>query len=432
MPTRLQQLRIETLASAFGLLLVASTGCWSPPAEFQFNWVHLEIQQQQIGTPDEPASFSPEQRRNLAEILEATFGTPQDPKLPGGLAEVNVESLVDLYNLKMAAGPVGRDEVSQEPRGLYRRHCAHCHGVTGDGMGPTARFLKPYPRDYRPGRYKFKLTKGTQKPSKADLMRTLREGIPGTAMPSFGVLPEDELVALVDYVVYLSLRGEVERELITALGRLEPNVILLDPVEKSKDPEGYRESTVIVKQSIETVVGRWFRSVPAEIPAPPAWWHELNTDQLDYDSSMAIEVRQRGLALFHGKGGCVKCHGATALGDGQLANYDTWTEVMVDLKMRTMEEQLEPYWRSFHQYGALLPRPIRPRNLRQGVYRGGRRPIDLYHRISQGINGTPMPNQEQTLTSEEIWSLVFYVRSLPFEHASQPAGVRNLERERPN
>ena len=90
-----------------------------------FNWVHLEIQQQQLGTPDEPASFSPEQRRNLAEILEATFGTPQDPKLPGGLAEVNVESLVDLYNLKMAAGPVGRDEASQEPRGLYRQHCAH-------------------------------------------------------------------------------------------------------------------------------------------------------------------------------------------------------------------------------------------------------------------------------------------------------------------
>jgi mono/diheme cytochrome c family protein len=206
----------------------------------------------------------------------------------------------------------------------------------------------------------------------------------------------------------------------------------MDPRQKSTDSEGYMESTVAVKESIQNVVQSWLRSQPAEIPAPPDWWPELNTGELDYNSEDAITVRQRGLALFQGKAGCVKCHGDTALGDGQLANYDTWTEVIVNPKGNTVEERLEPYRASFQQYGALLPRPIRPRNLRQGVYRGGRRPIDLYHRISQGINGTPMPNQEQTLTSEEIWSLVFYVRSLPFEHASRPAGVRNLDRERPN
>jgi len=105
---------------------------------------------------------------------------------------------------------------------------------------------------------------------------------------------------------------------------------------------------------------------------------------------------------------------------------------MVDPKAPTLEEKHERYTTTYRQYGALEPRPIRPRNLRLGVYRGGRRPIDLYHRISQGINGTPMPNQEQTLSAEEIWSLVFYVRSLPFEHASQPAGIRSLHKERPN
>ncbi len=386
-----------------------------------------------MGTADEPASFSPEQRRNLAEILEATFGTPQDPKLPGGLAEVNVESLVDLYNLKMAAGPVGRDEVSQEPRGLYRQHCAHCHGVTGDGLGPTARFLNPYPRDYRAGMYKFKLTKGSQKPSKADLLRTLREGIPGTAMPSFRVLPEDELSALVDYVVYLSLRGEAEKELIDALSSLEADALLLDPAEKSRAPDAYRESTAVVKETIETVVLNWSDSQAAEIPPPPEWWHELNTAQLDYNSAEAVKVRRRGLALFQGKANCVQCHGDTALGDRQVSTYDKWTEPLVDPRTTlTEQERLEPYMTFYRQHGALLPRPIRPRNLRQGIYRGGRRPIDLYHRISQGINGTPMPNQEQALTPEEVWSLVFYVRSLPFEYASQPAGVRNLERERPN
>ena len=430
MRTSFHHVRTYQLASAAGILLGVCTGCWSPPANFQFNWVHMEVQERQLGTQEEPV-FSDDQRRNVAEILEATFGTPQVPRLPGGLDEADPQQLVNLYGLRMAAGPVGRDEVTQEPRGLFRRHCAHCHGVTGDGMGPTARFLNPYPRDYRPGMYKFKSTKSTQKPSKADLLRTLRKGIPGTAMPSFRVLPEDELLALVDYVIYLSLRGEVERELIEMLSSLDEGALLLDPRQKSTDSEGYMESTALVKESIQNVVQSWLISEPAEIPAPPSWWHELNNGQLDYGSTEAVEVRRRGLALFQGRAGCVTCHGDTALGDAQVSNYDKWTEVMVDAKARTVEERLEPYWTSFQQYGALLPRPIRPRNLRQGVYRGGRRPIDLYHRISQGINGTPMPNQEQTLTSEDIWSLVFFVRGLPFEHASRRAGVRSLEKERP-
>ena len=35
---------------------------------------------------------------------------------------------------------------SPEVHRLYREHCAHCHGISGDGVGPTAVFLNPYPR----------------------------------------------------------------------------------------------------------------------------------------------------------------------------------------------------------------------------------------------------------------------------------------------
>ena len=35
--------------------------------------------------------------------------------------------------------------------------------------------------------------------------------------------------------------------------------------------------------------------------------------------------------------------------------------------------------------------PLRPANLNRGVYKGGRRPIDIYWRISKGINGAKMP-----------------------------------------
>ena len=64
---------------------------------------------------------------------------------------------------------------------------------------------------------------------------------------------------------------------------------------------------------------------------------------------------------------------------------------------------------------ALAPRTIPPRNLRQGIYRGGRRPLDLYYRIHAGINGAPMPAAKGTISPEDIWHIVNYVRSLPYE-----------------
>jgi len=75
----------------------------------------------------------------------------------------------------------------------------------------------------------------------------------------------------------------------------------------------------------------------------------------------------------------------------------------------------------------LPPRNIKPRNLRLGIYRGGRRPLDLYRRVYAGINGVPMPGMgpaaagaKATLTPEEIWQLVDYVMSLPYESISRP------------
>ncbi len=53
------------------------------------------------------------------------------------------------------------------------------------------------------------------------------------------------------------------------------------------------------------------------------------------------------------------------------------------------------------------------------MYRGGRRPIDLFWRVHQGINGTPMPASNSSLTEEEIWQIVDYIRSLPYEPASR-------------
>jgi len=144
-----------------------------------------------------------------------------------------------------------------------------------------------------------------------------------------------------------------------------------------------------------------------------------------------------GRKVFHGNvANCATCHGSTGLGDGQKNDYDVWAKdwlqpLALDPKNA---EQIEP----FLKLGALKPRNIVPRNLRSGMYRGGGQPIDIYLRIVLGIDGTTMPaaalkpDNPLGLTQEEVWDVVNYVISLPYEHISNAtAGVPPFAREKP-
>jgi mono/diheme cytochrome c family protein len=91
-------------------------------------------------------------------------------------------------------------------RELYQRYCVGCHGESGNGKGPGAWFLDPKPRDFTRGVFKFRSTPSGSLPTDADLMRTLREGVHGTSMPSWRALPESELVALIAWLKTFSPR----------------------------------------------------------------------------------------------------------------------------------------------------------------------------------------------------------------------------------
>ncbi|MEM9413521.1 MAG: cytochrome c, partial [Planctomycetota bacterium] len=112
---------------------------------------------------------------------------------------------------------------------------------------------------------------------------------------------------------------------------------------------------------------------------------------------------------------CVQCHGETGLGDGQNKNYDDWTNDW--MKTAGVEPDSRETYQHFLDAGAFSPRYISPRNLQLGVFRGGDRPEDIYRRIANGIEGTPMPSAP-TLSSDEIWSLVAFVSQLQYESIS--------------
>jgi mono/diheme cytochrome c family protein len=95
--------------------------------------------------------------------------------------------------------------VPAAPGALYRQHCAACHGSEGRGDGPAAGLLDPRPRDLTAGRYKLRSTPTGTLPTVDDVARTIREGLPGTAMPGFAdLLTPTEIDALAQEMLALA------------------------------------------------------------------------------------------------------------------------------------------------------------------------------------------------------------------------------------
>lgn len=118
--------------------------------------------------------------------------------------------------LPSAGEPAGPDDVvhaetaASAGRELYEAHCSVCHGVTGAGDGPAYGWLFPRARDFTSGVFRLVSTDNGV-PSRADLVHTLRRGVPGSAMPSWSWMEEPELHVLADHVRELAVEGLTER-----------------------------------------------------------------------------------------------------------------------------------------------------------------------------------------------------------------------------
>ena len=423
---------IRTMKSNLNVLILigsmaafSAVGCnQSEPPSFHLNMVEAVNNE-----------LSPKYQQEVADVLGAMFGTPDQPQaLP--------ETGLDQNMLELAAGPAWSDEQGAN-HGLYRKHCVHCHGVTGDGRGPTAQFLNPYPRDYRTGVYKFKSTLNAARPTDDDLHRILINGVAGTAMPSFSLLPSSEVEALVEYVKYLSFRGQLESKLISyvydEVSAEEMEVLDENGEPKTDkngepiyarvplDPESHPEQWEVIQELLAEVVDEW-NAANESIIVPDESQIPVIDDRSEEEIAASIA---KGRELFYGvKANCVKCHGPTGLGDGQQDDHDIWNKAhktFLDSLVRS--DPNDPFYYDKHEIASSLyeVRNAIPRNLRKGIYRGGNRRIDIFWKIYTGISGTPMPGLGPaapggtgTITEEEMWNIVDYVLSLPYEPPSQP------------
>jgi len=294
-----------------------------------------------------PDQLSENDRRAIEEALVAKFGTPARP-------------LIDGHD------PEGRLALGSQH---FRRQCVQCHGLSGNGRGPTGLWISPTPRDFRQGAFKFVSSKGSapRKPSRDDLLRTLQHGLPGTAMPAFAMLGDDVLKLIIDYVMHLSIRGEVEYKLM---------LTILSEGHDSLDGSIPEEVNAFAKRSLN----EWMNIEPIIVP-----------DDREVVGDDPESVR-RGWQLFHAKegAGCLACH--ENYGRSAQARYDIWGTQVV------------------------------PRNLTEPVYKGGKQPKDHFLRVRGGIAPSGMPAVEH-LSNEQVWDIVHFVQALPYP-ARLPIDVR--------
>lgn len=306
---------------------------------------------------------------------------------------------------------IGPGETLTHGRLLYAEHCQHCHGVAGDGQGPTAPYLNVRPRDYRKGLFKFTSTKEGVKAHRSDLARIIEEGIPGTYMPSFKLLKPEESRAIVEYVLFLSMRGESEFQMNNILASDYSEASVANRVKDGESAEKVMEEfiTRVKDGEIDEEVGQRNEKMIADWIAGQA--EEAVIVPKEKRTASDEESIKRGRALYLSSNlNCVACHGESGLGDG-VQTYSVTKNT--DTGQDNVEPGLYDTWGN----------KIKPRNLRLGMFRGGRRPIDIYARIEAGIKGTPMPAFGAKLTEQQKWDIVNYVLELPHEHRIPGAGI---------
>jgi len=287
------------------------------------------------------AALSEKVRKQIHDELEKYSGTPIRPKLIG-------------------ATKIDSDRLAHGAE-VYRLRCAACHGVTGDGDGPAAKYMHPLPRDYRLGVFKFTSTQGGQKALRDDLLRTIRRGARGTSMPSFNLLPDEDQQALVDYVLVLTHRGELEM-LLAQEGESEGEI----------DPAN-------VQDYVKSIVQQWENAKQNQVhpkTAEPPYSRE--------------SVRIGREAFVSNTGDCFKCHDK----DGSARI--------------TESVGMDPWGK-----------PARAADITSGMLHGGATSEDLYRRIHSGI--TPMPSFALKYAEQPdmIWHLVHYVQFTAGERRRQ-------------
>jgi len=168
-----------------------------------------------------------------------------------------------------------KKDLLEEGKKVYFKRCVWCHGVEGGGDGPSADRLFTRPRNFIQGTFKIRTTDSGELPMEADLIKTVKNGLPGSAMPAWGeFLSNDEIVAAVNFVKTLV---------------------------QDRDFNDTEDEEVTIQD---------FGTNPWGTKDP----YHLGVPQADIDVGKEIFMKNK----------CFECHGGEGRGDGNPTMKDDW------------------------------------------------------------------------------------------------------------
>ncbi|MEZ4272743.1 MAG: cytochrome c [Myxococcota bacterium] len=239
----------------------------------------------------------------------------------------------------------------------YMRNCYACHGENGDGKGPASAYLRPAPRDFRTGVFKFGGVRNPGLPHTDDLVDMVSRGLSGTAMLPWD-LSKEQLRSIINYIKTFS------------------SVYVADSAQR---------------WSKEAKLGE--RIVPTEDP-----W-----------KGRAEEAIEHGKVVYHINAQCRTCHPSYIT---QQEMWDLSQKVgwgYAELKYRSELKasdafagtKILPIDFTFHRIKTLNPSDSDEEQRSR-----------LYRVIGAGIPGAAMPTWKDAISEEDLWGLTYYIQSL--------------------
>jgi len=257
----------------------------------------------------------------------------------------------------------------------FMLYCYGCHGEKGDGKGPSALGMRPPPRNFNQGLFKFGGVAAGGLPVDDALDRTIRRGLQGTPMLPWDV-PLQERQYIVAYIKTLSTRWKEE----------EPG----EPLQISPDP--WKDKKAAIERGKEV-------------------YHVAGADHAGCSGChAAYEPRQEISDMVKKVTGSPVEDFAEEMYRTSLRETEYALEANEKGEPTKVAQQLPPDF-LYHKVKTAWPVGTRLDDDKHEFTEEQQRE-DLYRTIAAGVGGAAMPTWKGALPEENLWALVYYIQSL--------------------
>ena len=355
---------------------------------------------------------------------------------------------------------------------VFARACQNCHGEKGDGRGVSAIGMRPAPRNFVLGQFKFTGTGSGELPSDAQLERTIRRGLDGTPMLAWDLQPT-ELADVIAYLKTLSPRWKDEG--------VKPEL------EVSADPFAGKEADAIAlgrrvfhvarggagcngcHPSFETrqTLAPLIREATAQEPVFGEQMYGMGLKESSYPWLEWLPAPRRECEVWLEAMPAlddfpVQLDGQPVARDAQ--HLDGWDVVPPEPPPPGVRAPRQPgprlrfygppcermkqgsaslaLWRNqkvlppSFLFQKVKTAPAVGRQVATGAhqrttYTAAMQREDLYRVIATGVGGAAMPGWKGVLEEEQLWALAYYVQSVMALRGTSEAVVRRVSFEAP-